>query len=178
MRLLLVTLVLALTGTLAVDLQPGSAPRAARPVALGAVKTVVRPKTVVMAAAIVALIGLMAIGLVLRTDAKMTVIHDRNPVAVMLSDGRVRNAYAVHLSNKADEARTFRLSVTGPADADVEITGGGMLVTVPADSTEEVRVLLKTRSRERQPVEFSAIDERTGRSIAATDIFIPPEGLR
>jgi cytochrome c oxidase accessory protein FixG len=141
-------------------------------------RRVVRPKTVVMAAAIVALIGLMAIGLVLRTDAKMTVIHDRNPVAVMLSDGRVRNAYAVHLSNKADEARTFRLSVTGPADAEVEIAGGGMLVTVPADSTEEVRVLLKTRSRERQPVEFSAIDERTGRSIAATDIFIPPEGLR
>ena len=49
MRLLLVTLVLALTGTLAVDLQPGSAPRAARPVALGAVKTVVRPETVEVA---------------------------------------------------------------------------------------------------------------------------------
>ena len=49
MRLLLVTLVLALTGTLAVDLQPGSAPRAARPVAMGAVKTVVRPKTVEVA---------------------------------------------------------------------------------------------------------------------------------
>lgn len=49
MRLLLVTLVLALTGTLAVDLQPGSAPRAARPVVLGAVKTVVRPKTVEVA---------------------------------------------------------------------------------------------------------------------------------
>ena len=49
MRLLLVTLVLALTGTLAVDLQPGSAPRAARPVLLGAVKTVVRPKTVEVA---------------------------------------------------------------------------------------------------------------------------------
>mgnify|MGYP006204347865 CR=1 FL=1 len=33
-------LVLALAGTLAVDLEPGSAPRAARPAAVGAVKTV------------------------------------------------------------------------------------------------------------------------------------------
>jgi hypothetical protein len=46
MRVLTVTLVLALAGTLAVDLEPGSAPRAARPAAVGAVKTVVAAKTV------------------------------------------------------------------------------------------------------------------------------------
>jgi hypothetical protein len=46
MRVLMVTLVLALAGTLAVDLEPGSAPRAARPAAVGAVKTVVAAKTV------------------------------------------------------------------------------------------------------------------------------------
>jgi hypothetical protein len=49
MRVLLVTLVLAAAGTLAVDLQPGSAPQAARPTAAGAVKTVVRPRTVEVA---------------------------------------------------------------------------------------------------------------------------------
>jgi L,D-transpeptidase catalytic domain/Putative peptidoglycan binding domain/Sporulation and spore germination len=46
MRVLLVTLVLALAGILALDLQPGSAPRAARPSAAGQVKTVVAPMTV------------------------------------------------------------------------------------------------------------------------------------
>jgi hypothetical protein len=46
MRVLTVTLVLALAGTLAVDLEPNSAPRAARPAAVGAVKTVVAAKTV------------------------------------------------------------------------------------------------------------------------------------
>ncbi len=46
MRALTVTLVLALAGMLVVDLEPGSAPRAARPVAVGAVKTVSPAKTV------------------------------------------------------------------------------------------------------------------------------------
>ena len=49
MRVLLVALLLALAGTLAVDLEPGSAPRAARPVAAGAVKTVTLPETVEIA---------------------------------------------------------------------------------------------------------------------------------
>jgi len=46
MRALTVTLLLALAGTLVVDLEPGSAPQAARPVAVGAVKTVTPAKTV------------------------------------------------------------------------------------------------------------------------------------
>jgi hypothetical protein len=49
MRVLLVTLVLAFAGTLAVDLEPGAAPRAARPVAVGAIKTVTPARTVEVA---------------------------------------------------------------------------------------------------------------------------------
>jgi len=48
---------------------------------------VFRTRTIGLVVSIVALAGVMGIGLSMRSDAKITVIHDRNPVAVRLSDG-------------------------------------------------------------------------------------------
>ena len=43
----------------------------------------------------------------------ISVIHDRNPIFVRLSDGALRNAYTVRIANKRPETREFALSVTG-----------------------------------------------------------------
>ena len=44
----------------------------------------------------------------------ISVIHDRNPLFVRLSDGAIRNAYTVRIVNKRVEPRDFALSVDGP----------------------------------------------------------------
>ena len=45
----------------------------------------------------------------------VSVIHDRNPLFVRLSDGSVRNAYTVRILNKSLEHEDFVLSVAGLA---------------------------------------------------------------
>ena len=138
----------------------------------------IRPKTVGLGLSVVALVGVMGVGLSIRSDAKVTVIHDRNPVAVRLSDGRIRNGYAVRLYNKADRERSFRLAVTGVQAATIEVVGEDGLVRVASDTTRELRVLVTAPVDERQPVAFTATDVASDTAVTAQDVFIPVEGGR
>ncbi|MBB4041758.1 cytochrome c oxidase accessory protein FixG [Microvirga flocculans] len=140
-------------------------------------RRVIRPKTVGLGLAVVTLTGLMGVSLALRGDAKITVIHDRNPVAVRLSDGQTRNGYAVRLYNKAGQERSFRLDVTGLQGL-VEIVGEEGPVGVASDATRELRVLVTAPIDERQAVTFTATDVETGKVVSAQDVFIPVDGGR
>jgi polyferredoxin len=120
----------------------------------------------------------MGVSLSMRGDAKITVIHDRNPVAVRLSDGRIRNGYTVRLYNKADGERDFRLDVTGLPEASVDVIGDDATVSVAPDATRELRVLVSAPPGKRQPLAFTATDVASGSAVAAQDTFIPVEGGR
>ncbi len=137
---------------------------------------VVRLKTVGLGLSVLALVGVMAVSLSITSDAKITVIHDRNPVAVRLSDGRTRNGYAVRLYNKADMERSFRLTVTGLPDAAVKVVGEDGPVSVASDTTRELRVLVTAPADDRQPIAFTATDVATDGAVTAQDVFIPIEG--
>lgn len=141
-------------------------------------RSVVRPKTVALGLSIVAMTAVMGVSLSMRSDAKITVSHDRNPVAVRLSDGRIRNGYTVRLYNKTDGERQFRLDVTGLPEASVEIVGNDATVSVSSDATRELRVLVSASMDERQVVAFTATDIASGSVVAAQDTFIPIEGGR
>jgi cytochrome c oxidase accessory protein FixG len=139
-------------------------------------RRVIRPKTVGLGLGILALIGLMGMSLGMRSDTKITVIHDRNPVAVRLSDGRIRNGYAVRLYNKAARERFFRLEVAGLEGASVEVVGGEGSISVASDATRELRVLVTSPADERQNLAFILTDLASGRLVTAQDTFIPIEG--
>jgi len=139
-------------------------------------RRMIRPKTVGLGLSIIALAGVMGVSLSMRSDAKITVIHDRNPVAVRLSDGRTRNGYTVRLYNKADGERDFRLTVTGLPGASIEVVGDDATVSVEPDATRELRVLVSTSVTDRQAVAFSATDVASGSAVTAQDTFIPVEG--
>lgn len=139
-------------------------------------RRVVRPKTVGLGLAAIALVIAMGVALSMRSDAKITVIHDRNPVAVRLSDGRVRNGYTVRLYNKADGERSFQLDVTGLRDATVEVVGDDSLLKVAPDATRELRVLVTAPVDERHPIAFTATDAQSEQAVTAQDLFVPVEG--
>ncbi|WP_204283588.1 FixG Ig-like domain-containing protein, partial [Klebsiella pneumoniae] len=46
-----------------------------------------------------------------RSFTDVSVLHERNPLFVRLSDGAVRNAYTVRILNKRAQARLFVLAV-------------------------------------------------------------------
>ena len=70
------------------------------------------------------LIGVGLLFLLLTRDRlEVNVQHDRNPVAIKLSDGSVRNGYTMKILNMMPEPRTITLSIDGPPGASMTITG-------------------------------------------------------
>jgi hypothetical protein len=72
------------------------------------------------------LIGVGLLFLLLTRDRlEVNVQHDRNPVAIKLSDGSVRNGYTMKILNMMPEPRTITLSIDGPPGASMTITEHG-----------------------------------------------------
>jgi polyferredoxin len=114
---------------------------------------IVRGRTLLYAFVIAAVGGVMTYALATRHSDSVSVLHDRNPLFVRLSDGSLRNAYTLRILNKSLEAKTFLLSVTGLPDSDVDVIGGAgffdthPLIEVGPDQSREIRVLVTARDR-------------------------------
>ena len=95
-----------------------------------------------------ALIGLTAVlmvsALLSRTTLDVSVLPDRNPLFVKLSDGSIRNGFTVKILNKEHEARSFTLSLAGLPGARLRIVGFERdtvpLIRVGTDSLRALRV--------------------------------------
>jgi cytochrome c oxidase accessory protein FixG len=84
------------------------------------------------------LIGLgLLVALLARDRLDVTVQHDRNPVAIKLSDGSVRNGYSIKLLNMVPEPRTISLTIDGLPGAEMTIAGideaKGRSADIPVD---------------------------------------------
>jgi cytochrome c oxidase accessory protein FixG len=149
-----------------------------------AVYKLVRVRTVLYAALILLIGSFMTATLMTRGDMHVTVLHDRNPLAVRLKDGGVRNAYTIRLANKKPETRRFLVAVAGIADLQTEIVGvapgpgGQVAVEVGPDQTREARVLLSTHGagevKGQLPLVFTVTDAETGAATGVKDVFIWP----
>jgi cytochrome c oxidase accessory protein FixG len=144
---------------------------------------ILRPRTLLYAL-LIALVGsVMLFTLIGRVNYGIAVIHDRNPLYVRLSDGSIRNAYAIRFTNKESEPRRFGLSVSGIEQATIEIIGaerdaaGHEIVEVGADQTREVRVLVASRTKQpgqSMPIAFTATGEDGAAMATVTDFFRAP----
>ena len=74
-----------------------------------------RPRVVLYAAAMVLVSAIMLTALVLRPDLEVSILHDRNPIYVQLSDGGLRNGYTIKLLNKLYETPRLPPCTLGPA---------------------------------------------------------------
>jgi cytochrome c oxidase accessory protein FixG len=84
---------------------------------------IVRPRTVLYSALILVVIGLMGWAWVSRLPTQISVIPDRNPIYVMLSDGGVRNGYTLKILNKTHQAQPFQVEIDGLQGASMSIVG-------------------------------------------------------
>jgi cytochrome c oxidase accessory protein FixG len=144
----------------------------------------VRMRTLLYAAIIAVAGGIMIFTLATRETEGISVIHDRNPMYVRLSDGALRNAYTIRIVNKQLKYRDFIVSVDGLGSTLVDFVGlppradGRQLVTVGPDQTREVRVTLtdyaKTAPAQSTTIQFSLIDVDTGEVAHVRDHFFGP----
>ena len=144
---------------------------------------IVRARTVLYAAIIVLVGGVMAYALATRELEGVTIIHDRNPMFVRLSDGALRNAYTIRIVNKRQQAREFSLGVSGLPAAIIDFVGlppradGRLVIAVGADQTREVRVLVTDygpAGPASEPIIFRLTDVASGDQVQAADHFFGP----
>ena len=144
----------------------------------------VRARTVVYAAIIAAVCAVMLYALLTRSLLDLNVLHDRNPVAVKLSDGSIRNGYTLRFLNKRGFDRVIAVDIDGPADAQIHIVGADSvtpdrpMIVLGRDTTTELRVLVTAPFDEKadttSPVKFRVTDIGLGEVASATDHFVLP----
>ena len=148
----------------------------------------IRLRTVLYMVLIALIGGVMAYALATRSPFTVSVIHDRNPIFVKLSDGHIRNGFTVRIANMMMEPRVFTLDVDGLHEAHIEIIGGEGLIddkpsiTVGADQTRELRVLVRAGvddDKESEPahLEFTIRDETDGHVAKVQDFFRTPHSV-
>jgi cytochrome c oxidase accessory protein FixG len=146
---------------------------------------IVRMRTLLYAAVIVIAGGIMVYTLATRDSEGISVIHDRNPMYVRLSDGALRNGYTIRIVNKQLKSRDFIVSVDGLPSSLVDYVGlppradGRQLVSVGPDQTKEVRVVVTDYSNSppapSTTVLFKLIDIDSGSVAEMRDHFFGPE---
>jgi cytochrome c oxidase accessory protein FixG len=145
---------------------------------------IVRPRTIVYSLVIAAVGSIMLYALLTRSLLDVNVLHDRNPVAVKLSDGSIRNAYTVRLLNKRGFDRVIAIDIEGPVNAKVHVVGADSvapdrpMIVIGRDQTEELRVLVTAPAADNPakstPVKFHVTDIGLGEVASATDNFVTP----
>lgn len=144
----------------------------------------VRMRTILYAAIIAIVGGVMIYVLATRDSEGISVIHDRNPMYVRLSDGALRNAYTIRIVNKQLKYRDFIVSVDGLPSSLVDFVGlaprsdGRQLVSVGPDQTREVRVTVtdysSTPPAASTSILFKLIDVDSGQVAEMRDHFFGP----
>src|SRR6267154_1893415 len=145
---------------------------------------IIRPRTVAYSAMIAAVGAIMLYALLTRSLLDVNVLHDRNPVAVKLSDGSIRNAYTVRFLNKRGFDRVIAIDVDGPANVAVHVVGVDSvtpdrpMIILARDTTTELRLLVTAPSENNPeksvPVNFRVTDIGLGEVASATDNFVSP----
>lgn len=112
-----------------------------------------RPRTIAYAAMLTAIAFMMAAALWNRSTLTPSVLAERSPLYVALSDGSIRNSFTLKLANKQAAPRLVQVAGVGPEGARLSISGvdshevaltDGLDVLVPADAVGTWRVFIRT----------------------------------
>jgi len=144
----------------------------------------IRPRTL-MYAGMLALVSLVMLGaFLLRSTLDVTVLRDRAPLFVLLSDGSIRNAYTVKIVNKTREEAPLALVLQAPQgfrvvvqDAATDAAGRPLLSRRP-DGISQYRVFVTVppgrRLPESTPVTFRLLDAGGRAAAGQSSVFLGP----
>lgn len=106
---------------------------------------------------------------------EVNILHNRNPVFILLSDGSIRNGYVVKILNKKLYAQRFVIHIEGIPGLEMQIAGEKsnatklLVLTVPPNGLESVRLFLRTKtenlSGEQTPFQFIVRDTKSDETV-------------
>lgn len=129
--------------------------------------------------AIIALVGCTILFTLLnRAPLQMTVLHDRNPLFVQLSDGHIRNGYDIKILNKTHEHKHYTLHIEDLKTPQITIKSAGNITAqdlyVEADSVGKFRIFVSDLRDKAVPKDFTFVltDNKTGFEDRYQSIFV------
>ena len=137
-----------------------------------------RPRTFWYSGIMAAVGCLMLYTLLTRSPLEVSVIHDRNPLFVKLSDGNVRNGYNLVVLNKAHKDQVYSFELQGIDKAAIKIQENAEVAPddmhVFADSVAHFRVFVTTPalSKQRQEINFVVTEKGSNVRSSVETIFI------
>jgi cytochrome c oxidase accessory protein FixG len=142
----------------------------------------IRPRTIIYTGLIVLVSVIMLFTLITRSDLDVSILRDRNPLFVALSDGSIRNGYTVKIINKQHAFRHFTLQLEGLPDAGIDIVGTDATAAdlqVGPDSLESFRVFVTAPrgalAGSSNDLRFLVIDHSDGKQVTYDTVFRGPQ---
>jgi len=133
---------------------------------------------------IIAALSLLYV-LVMRNPVEVNVLHNRNPIFILLSDGSIRNGYTVKILNKKLQPQKFIISVEGIAGLEMQVAGAEkraqkeVVLEVPANGVGSIRLFLRTKAAnlkaEQNPFRFIVRDIKSTENTTHEGIFYRPK---
>ncbi len=144
-----------------------------------------RPRTLLYSAIITAISAGMVWALLNRADLEISVLADRNPQFVTLSDGGLRNGYTIKIVNKTEVLRHVRIKISGidnTTTALVGLDGGDPIIDVPVADVRAVKLFvtlprahLDNLTAAATPLDITVTDTASGVTSARRTSFHGPE---
>jgi cytochrome c oxidase accessory protein FixG len=146
----------------------------------------VRPRTILYGAVLLLVAGVMVAAFAERGGLELSVLHDRNPLFVRLSDGSIRDGYTVKIENETGEAQLYALYATGLPGALLHVAEQeeppiaaetGVTLAVKGDSIGTFRVYLQLPrgGKAEQPFTFAVRAVASGETTTYRASFRGPE---
>ncbi|MCF6302318.1 MAG: cytochrome c oxidase accessory protein CcoG [Devosiaceae bacterium] len=111
-------------------------------------KTIIRPRTILYAGVLAAIGFGMLYVLNTRDRLAVNLLHDRNPLFVLLSDGSVSNGFDVKILNMTPEPRTVTMSLEGLDGGTIRLAGHQsdpletLTIEIDPDQVQPVRLYI------------------------------------
>ena len=152
-------------------------------------RSIVRPRTVVYFLGWAAIGLAMLTALSLRTTLSVSVLHDRNPLYVVLKDGGIRNGFDLKITNMAPRSRNVTVRVEGLPDAGIYGTEGvgglaqSIALTLDADKVADLRFYVELPAEKLPttvpaPLDIVVVDDEGQASARAQTVFQAPEASK
>ncbi len=141
---------------------------------------ILQPRTLFYSTILLVVTTIMLRSLILKPVLETTLIPDRNPMFVTLSDGSIRNGYELKIINKSHQKKTFALKVSTPSQAILKIQNDDLNnLEVAAEDVKTFKIYvilpkeLATKNDEgRGIIDFVVLDTESKKTEKMTAIFI------
>ena len=137
---------------------------------------VLRPRILVYASVLGAIVVAMLVSLSLRTPFKVDVVRDRGITARIVGAGQIENVYRLQLMNATESAQQYKLSVTGLPGLAIS---SEPLVAVDATQSRWVAVRVQLPPEGAlpgsHPIRFEIDSLDTGGYLSERSVFLVPQ---